>query len=127
MRCLLDTHTALWFFNDDVKLSKTAIRTILEPANKKFISIVSAWELAIKINLGKLNFEGGVENFFAITEENGFELLPVKEEYVKQVEILPLIHRDPFDRILIASAISENMILVTADTNIHLYDISCVW
>ena len=57
MKCLLNTHTALWFFADDQKLSGTALRTILEPANEKYISIVSAWELAIKISLGKLHFE----------------------------------------------------------------------
>jgi PIN domain nuclease of toxin-antitoxin system len=127
MKYLLDTHTVLWFFDRVEKLSETALGAILESANKKYVNIVSAWELAIKISLGKLTFDGGVENFFKNINENGFELLPIKEEHLKQVEILPLLHRDPFDRMLIASAVSENMSLITADTDIHQYNIPCVW
>jgi len=127
MNYLLDTHAVLWFLGDDEKLSKAALDTILEPANKKYVSIVSAWELAIKIGLRKLKFDGGVDNFFKIINENGFDLLPIKEEYIRQVEILPFLHRDPFDRLLIASTLTENMSLITADTNIHQYNISWVW
>ena len=79
MKCLLDTHTILWFFDDFEKLSDTEFTAILEPSNKKFVSIISAWELAIKINLGKLTFEGGSEHFFNVIEENGFRLLPIKK------------------------------------------------
>ena len=127
MRYLLDTHSILWFFDHIEKLSGRILGTILEPANKKYVSIVSAWELAIKTSLGKLTFEGGVENFFILIEENGFELLPIKEEHIKLVETLPFIHRDPFDRMLIASAISEGMNLITADLNIHKYNVSWLW
>jgi len=127
MNYLLDTHTVLWFLGDNERLSEAALDAILEPANAKYVSIVSAWELAIKIGLGKLKFDGGVEIFFKTVSENDFSLLPIKEEYIKQVEILPFLHRDPFDRLLIASALSENMSLITADTNIHQYNISWVW
>ncbi|MDR0448100.1 MAG: type II toxin-antitoxin system VapC family toxin [Treponema sp.] len=89
MKCLLDTHTVLWFLGDPEKLSRTALGAIIEPANKNYISIVSAWELAIKISLGKLNFEDGIENFFRIIEKNGFEMLPIKEEYFKSLKALP--------------------------------------
>ena len=124
---LLDTHTVLWFFDHVEKLSKTAINAILEQKNKKYVSIASVWELAIKISLGKVTFEGGIDNFLNAIGENGFELLPIEEEHIRQVEMLPLLHRDPFDRILVASAISDSLSLVTADENIHQYNISWVW
>jgi len=127
LRYLLDTHTVLWFFDRPEKLSETAFHAILDPANEKYISIVSPWELAIKINLGKLAFEGGVTHFFSTVNENGFELLPIKETHLKQLEPLPLFHRDPFDRILIASAMAENMSLITADDNFQHYAVSTLW
>ena len=78
-------------------------------------------------NLGKLRFEDGITHFFTTVNENGFELLSIKEEHVRCVETLPFLHRDPFDRILVASAISENMCLLTADTNIRLYEVANLW
>jgi len=127
MKYLLDTHTVLWFFNEIEKLSKTTFHAILDPTSEKYVSIVSAWELAIKIGLEKIAFKGGVERFFRIVHENGFELLPITKEHVKTLETLPLLHRDPFDRILIASAMTEDMCLITADTNIHRYDVAKIW
>jgi len=127
MKLLLDTHTVLWFFNNVENLSKTALDAILESTNDKFISIASAWELAIKISLDKLVFEGGIEQFFSVADVNGFELLPIKEKHLKHLENLPLHHRDPFDRILITSAISEGMHLMTADANIHRYEVPWIW
>jgi PIN domain nuclease of toxin-antitoxin system len=126
MKLLLDTHIVLWFLDDVEKLSETALAAILEPENEKYISIVSAWELAIKINLGKLTFEGGIAHFFTVVEENGFELLPVKKDYIKLLETLPLFHRDPFDRLLIASVMSEGMKLISSDANIRRYNIDLV-
>jgi len=96
----------------------------MNPKNEKYVSIASAWELAIKINLGKLTFDGGVSNFFSVIEENGFTLLSIKEEHIKQLETLPVFHRDPFDRILIASAMYERIKLVTTDDDVMRYGIS---
>jgi len=127
MQYLLDTHVALWFFEEPERLSETVFRTILDPANAKYVSIASAWELAIKIGTGKLTFEGGIDCFFNTIDENGFGLLPITEEHVKQLETLPLLHRDPFDRILVASAIAEGMHLITADANIRLYVVDSIW
>ena len=127
MKYLLDTHAILWFFDSLEKLSKKAFDAIIDPNTEKYVSIVTAWELAIKISLGKMKFDGGVNNFFNKIEENGFELLPIKEEHLRQVEILPFLHRDPFDRLLIASAVSEGMNLITADTNIHQYNTPWIW
>lgn len=127
MRYLLDTHTVLWFLDDVDRLPKAVLETILDPANDKYVSIASAWELAIKISLGKLRFEGGVDHFFKVVAENGFELLPVKKGHVKRVETLPFLHRDPFDRILVASAMAEDMCLVTADGSVRQYDVASLW
>ena len=127
MKYLLDTHTVLWFFDEVEKLPEKTLETVMDLENQKFVSIVTAWELAIKISLGKLDFDGGVENFFNKIDENGFELLQLKKEHLRLVEVLPLLHRDPFDRLLIASVISEEMIFITADVNIQKYEISWIW
>jgi PIN domain nuclease of toxin-antitoxin system len=127
MKLLLDTHTILWFLGDVDKLSKTALSSILNPENEKYVSIASAWELAVKIGLGKLYFEGGVDNFFSTVEENGFEILPVKRNYIKQLEELPFYHRDPFDRMLIASAAVEEMCLISTDKEFMQYSVLTLW
>ena len=127
MKYLLDTHVALWAFGKRARLSEAAEHAILDPANKKHVSIASAWELAIKIRSGKLVFEGGIELFFDTIDDNGFELLPITKKHVKQVETLPLLHKDPFDRLLVASAIVGDMCLITADADIHLYDVHSLW
>ena len=127
MKYLLDTHVVLWFFNDVKKLPKTTYHIILDPANEKYVSIASVWELAIKIGTGKLVFKGGVVRFFSMICKNGFGLLPIKRSHIKTLETLPLLHRDPFDRILVASAMAEGMSLITADENIPRYDIASLW
>ena len=95
---LLDTHTAIWFFNGDAALSETAKNTILDPSNNKYLSMVSAWELAIKIGLEKLDFDGKAAGFVHLAEINGFIVFPIKADHLTVLESLPLIHRDPFDR-----------------------------
>ena len=128
MKLLLDTHTALWWVNEHEKLSAKARAMLLDDAHELFISIVSAWEIAIKVSLGKLHeFDGGVKTFLAKTEEMPIDLLTVMPRHVEMVETLPLIHRDPFDRLLVATAKAEGMTLLTADENIHQYDVPFVW
>ena len=127
MKYLLDTHTVLWTFGNKKKLSKAVVRAIDDPTNEKYVSIASVWELAIKIGKGKLVFKGGVKRFFRMIHENGFGVLPVKPKHVIIIETLPRLHGDPFDRILIASAMSEGMCLLTADENIHKYDVPWIW
>ena len=127
MNLLLDTHTVLWALSDVEKLSDKAKSEILSPDKNKIVSLISAWEVAIKISLNKLSFEGGVVRFLHQIERDGFELLPIRAEHIALIEALPFHHRDPFDRLIVATAIVENMAIITADTNIRLYDINCIW
>ena len=127
MKYLLDTHVLLWGLGNEEKLSKEAFRIIRDRANKKFVSIASAWEVAIKISTGKLDFDGGISEFFRMIDDNGLILFPIKREYMRIVETLPLLHRDPFDRLLVSSALVEGLTIITADEDIHKYDVQWVW
>jgi PIN domain nuclease of toxin-antitoxin system len=126
-RYLIDTHTAIWYFNGDKALSKTAKEIILELSNQINLGVSSAWEPAIKINLGKLEFNGQAARFIQLAETYGFSIRPIKTAHLTAFETLPFIHRDPFDRLLIATAISEEMTIITTDENIARYDVSHVW
>ena len=124
---LLDTHVAIWFFDGDNALSETANGVVRNMSNPIFLSIASAWELAIKIGLGKLDFDGRAAGFIRLAESNDITILPVKTAYLSVLESLPLIHKDPFDRLLIATALAEGMTLITADRNIAQYDVPHIW
>jgi PIN domain nuclease of toxin-antitoxin system len=127
MNLLLDTHTLIWFFNGDTQLSEKAKWAIIEPQNQKFVSVVSVWEVAIKISLKKLYFEGNTIGFLDLIDDNGFNLIPISKNSLLEVERLPFIHRDPFDRVLVGTAISEKMDVITCDTNIPLYPVDTIW
>ena len=118
MRILLDTHIYLWFVKDDRRLSKQA-RITIEEATAVYVSSASIWEAAIKIKLGKL--EGIVEELIQTIDESGFESLPITLAHVAQVHTLPDVHRDPFDRILLAQATSEPLRLLTSDELLASY------
>jgi len=124
---LLDTHAAIWFFNGSPNLSETAKQAILDSDNQISISVVSVREIAVKINVGKLKFSGGIAGFLKLIDSNGFQLLNITSKHLLELERLPLYHRDPFDRMLIATAISEQMDFITADENMPLYALPCVW
>jgi PIN domain nuclease of toxin-antitoxin system len=128
MKLLLDTHTALWLVNEYEKLSSKAKILLLNDAHTLYISIASAWEIAIKASLGKLpGLNGGVGIFLAKIKDMPVGLLPVTPRHVEMVETLPFIHRDPFDRLLVATAKVDSMTILTADENIHKYDVSSAW
>jgi PIN domain nuclease of toxin-antitoxin system len=126
-RYLLDTHTAIWFFNGDNALSETAKKIILDTSNIKYLSIASAWEIAIKLSIGKLDIDGNTADFIHDVESNGFIFLPIKPSHLSVYESLPLLHRDPFDRLLVATAISEQMTFISADKNVAQYDVPLIW
>lgn len=118
---LFDTNVLLWFLAGDKRLSPEARQSIENPFVKKYVSIASAWEVAIKISLGKLELEGGTEAFWRIFTEGGFEGLPVSIEAVRIVQTLPFHHKDPFDRILIATAMELGLEIVTSDEGFAKY------
>jgi PIN domain nuclease of toxin-antitoxin system len=124
---LLDTHVAIWFLTGDTLLSRTADRIISEGVNRIYLSVISAWELAIKISIGKLRFPGNGVGFMQAIEANDITIIPIKPSHLTVLESLPLIHRDPFDRLLIATALDEQMPLISADKNIAQYDVPLIW
>ncbi|MBE9214875.1 type II toxin-antitoxin system VapC family toxin [Plectonema cf. radiosum LEGE 06105] len=127
MKILLDTHTFLWFINDSQELSRNAVE-VLESDVDLLLSIASLWEIAIKVNLKKLTLPDTYETF--IPQQiilNSIEILPVKLKHLAVVANLALNHRDPFDRLLIAQAIAEEIKIVSADTKFDLYDVERQW
>jgi PIN domain nuclease of toxin-antitoxin system len=128
MKLLLDTHTLLWFIGGSASLSAYA-RTLIEDAsNEKFVSIVSIWETAIKVSIGKISLSAPFDVLFPHQLQiNGFELLPVKVEHTSVITTLPFHHRDPFDRLLIAQAIEEKIALVSVDEVFDDYGVTRLW
>lgn len=118
MRILLDTHIYLWSVNDDRHLSKK-LRSIILEANEVYVSSVSIWEAVIKTKLGKLDVN--LDELVDAITKSGFIELPVTAKHAIQVSKLPDLHRDPFDRMLIAQAISEPLTFLTADATLQKY------
>jgi len=128
MRYLLDTHTAFWFFVGSSELSARAKSVITDGGNEIFVSVVSAWEIAIKRSLDREKSPlCSTAEFFDKVTLSGFELLTLEPHHIGSVETLPNHHRDPFDRLLIASAIAEDMTFVSADENVPKYDVKWLW
>jgi PIN domain nuclease of toxin-antitoxin system len=128
MNLLLDTHTILWWVNEYEKLSHEAKSMLLNETHALYISIVSTWEIAIKVSLGRMTeLHGGVKTFFAKVESMPVYILPITPQHIEIVETLPVIHRDPFDRLLVSTAKADNLTILTADENIHKYDVPVVW
>jgi len=128
MRLLLDTHTFLWWINNDPSLSESARIAISSKVNECYLSLASCWELAIKTSIGKLQLTKSVDRF--IPEElaaNDFQLLSIDFRHVAKVETLSFHHRDPFDRLLVAQALIEKMTIISADTVLSEYGIKRLW
>ncbi|MBL8295373.1 MAG: type II toxin-antitoxin system VapC family toxin [Bryobacterales bacterium] len=118
MRILLDTHLILWWLLDSPSLSEQARTLISFPENTVFVSAVSFWEIWLKVSLGKLRLPADFEARFAAEY---FENLPLTSAQTREVATLPWHHRDPFDRMLVAQAKTEEMTLLTADEVVTLY------
>ncbi len=128
MKLLLDTHTLLWFVLGDASLSATARQLIEDADNSKFVSPASYWELAIKISIGKYALHEPYETFTdrAILQ-NGFQIVPIEPHHTAALTNLPFHHRDPFDRLMVAQAMVEGLILVSADSVLDAYPIQRLW
>jgi len=127
MRYLLDTHAFLHYFEDSDKLSETAANIIENADVRKYVSIASLWEFAIKYSIGNLRFDGGFSRLYEMITKNGFTILPITQSYLAGIIDLPFIHRDPFDRLLIATAKADGMTILTTDENIQKYDVPSIW
>lgn len=122
MNILLDTNALLWLLNDDDRLNENARQTISD-AESIAISEVSLWEISIKISIGKLQ---PIPELPSVLQELGFKRLSIKDVYLARYEILPLLHRDPFDRMLVAQATVDNLSLLTSDTFLKDYGINVI-
>ena len=128
MRLLLDTHALLWWDDDLKKLSDAARSALEDEANTVFISVVNAWEIQIKVQLGKLGLTRPLSEIIQTQRlTNGFELLPIGLPHILALDGLSLHHRDPFDRLLIAQARHENLTLVSRDPRFSAYPITLLW
>jgi PIN domain nuclease of toxin-antitoxin system len=128
MRVMLDTHAFLWFVSDEPRLSETARTLIEDPATNPFLSIASVWEMAIKVGLGKLTPHVPFPMLIAEQlNENGIALLAITVDHALRVAQLPYHHRDPFDRMLIAQAITEGLPIIGADSVFDAYSVTRIW
>jgi PIN domain nuclease of toxin-antitoxin system len=124
---LADTHVLLWAVREPERVSSLA-RSVLEDGSQVvYFSIASIWEIAIKQSLGKLKLDATVREFVQAQIHNDFKLLPVDVEHIARTATLPLHHRDPFDRMLIAQAEVEDLQIITMDASFSQYDVRCVW
>jgi PIN domain nuclease of toxin-antitoxin system len=128
VRLLLDTCTFLWIVGGDKALSARAREAFADPDSEVFLSAASAWEIAVKHRLGKLPLPTPPEDFVPTQRvAHGIEPLPVDEEAALHVAKLPDLHRDPFDRMLVAQAIAGGLVLVTPDDPIRQYPVRVLW
>ncbi|MCK6562974.1 type II toxin-antitoxin system VapC family toxin [bacterium] len=128
MNLLLDTHAFLWFIKDDASLSLRARGLIEEPENKRLLSIVSLWEIAIKASLGKIVLKLPFDALMPRQlQENDIDLLPIALPHLGLVERLPFHHRDPFDRLIIAQSLVENLPLVSIDSQFDKHGVQRLW
>ena len=127
MRYLIDTHVVVWLAKDSIELPLKIKELAKQSENDIFICSVSLWEIAIKANLGKLDLKLPLVNFLNDIKAGGFNIMQIEDEYLNRLSKLPQIHKDPFDRLIIATALSENLTIITADENIHKYDVNWIW
>jgi PIN domain nuclease of toxin-antitoxin system len=128
MRLLLDTHSFLWFISGNPQISSSARMLIEDVSNQPFLSVASLWEMAIKMSLGKLSlgqpFETLIPQQLSL---NGIALLGITISHTAVVARLPFHHRDPFDRLLVAQALTEQMSIVSGDTAFDAYAVTRLW
>ena len=128
MRALLDTHALLWWLSDDPALTRAARKIIAETKNTLIVSAASAWEIAIKVRLGKLPTAIDLAaDFSGLMEREGFQLLAISGEHGIRAGLLPGPHRDPFDRMLIAQAQAENIPIISNEASFDRYGVRRLW
>jgi PIN domain nuclease of toxin-antitoxin system len=127
MKYLLDTHVFLWILEDDSRLGNTARQAFLNESNELFFSMASYWEICIKISIGKLKLKRNWAHIFERElDKNAIQTLSISKEHTRQIIHLPWLHRDPFDRLIIAQCKCEKLTCITADEKISQYDLPCL-
>ncbi len=128
MRVLLDTHAFLWWINDDARMSERAREVFSDGDSELMFSVASSWEMAIKMGLGKLTVSGELGSYLSTRlAENAMEVLPISLGHTVGVTELPDHHRDPFDRLLVAQALAEDLLIASADPQIARYPVEVLW
>ncbi len=128
MKLLLDSHVFLWCISGNKNLSKKAAKEFLNDKNDLYLSAVSYWEICIKVSIGKLDLEKNWRHQFEREiSVNSIRWLDLNREHCAGILELPLIHRDPFDRLLISQAIHEDLTILTSDKNISRYSVKTIW
>ena len=128
MRVLLDSHTLIWAVDAPSHLTPVAVTTLRDPANELLVSAATVWEVSIKTGLGKLSLSGPFLPWMTkALADLGATVLPITVEYADRQAALPFHHRDPFDRLLIAQALVENVPLVSADSQFDAYGVTRLW
>lgn len=128
LRALLDTHALLWWLSDDPALSRSARKIIADTRNSLVVSAASAWEIAIKVRLGRLPTAVDlVSDLTGYVKREGFEILSISADHGIRAGLLPGPHKDPFDRMLIAQAQAENIPVISNEAALDTYGIRCLW
>jgi PIN domain nuclease of toxin-antitoxin system len=127
MKYLLDTHTLLWLVEASAKVPRSIREVLKFPCNSVYLSSVSLWEIAIKLSMNKLDLKMPFDKLLSDLNDTDITILQIKDSYLKNLTTLPRIHKDPFDRLLIATAIAESLTIITADENIQKYDVNWLW
>ena len=127
MRYLLDTHVLIWLAENSPKLPLEIKELVKHPMNVISVSSVSLWEIAIKMRLGKLDIDFTLDELLIAVENSDFEILQIDSNYLKSLSVLPFLHKDPFDRLLVATAVVDGLTIITVDENIQKYDVNWVW
>lgn len=127
MNLLLDTHAVIWFITEDDQLPKKAKDLIQNTENECFVSIVSLWEMGIKHSLGRLDLNATLQKIFELIDKSGFILMPITPTHILANATLGFYHRDPFDRLIIAQAKSEELYLISGDRMFKKYPVNVLW
>jgi PIN domain nuclease of toxin-antitoxin system len=127
MKYLLDTHTLIWLIEAPSRISLKTKQILTSSENSIYLSSASLWEIAIKTSLGKLSLESPFEKLLDDLISTDITILQIENDYLMKLTTLPEIHKDPFDRLLIATALTEDLTIITTDENIHKYDVSWLW
>jgi PIN domain nuclease of toxin-antitoxin system len=127
MELLIDTQSFIWFMEDDIKMPIKIKEIMNDDDNVLLLSIVSLWEITIKTSIGKLKMQRSIDDVIKNISEYGFKILPIKSNHLLMLSKLEFIHRDPFDRMIIAQGISENIPVISSDNVFKEYPIQVIY